>query len=293
MNYKKESQFTNNASKRVFEEVYTNEDMTEEKIYDKSYLLNVPQMFANNPSQEKAISVRRVICEPNNYHFNMRVCFIDSRGEPIYSTAERYTFTTHNDTDTILYSICQNMRSEKVVDIPYEDEEDGEIVTKTETVTEIYRLGYQYNKSTGELKFYAYEENGQIRPIPFKFEFDTYKDCLAFWSLLNQVGNPFNIDVKPEDFEADDMNYVYDVLTLNNVWSREPLYVHASFSNSTKHYLCRTGDFWFKPSKYYYDNINQNNFNVFFTTDGTHRIIPYSAVKIVELCFILRQFARL
>ena len=39
MNYKKESQFTNNASKRVFEEVYTNEDMTEEKIYDKSYLL--------------------------------------------------------------------------------------------------------------------------------------------------------------------------------------------------------------------------------------------------------------
>ena len=214
MNYKKESQFTNNASKRVFEEVYTNEDMTEEKIYDKSYLLNVPQMFANNPSQEKAISVRRVICEPNNYHFKMRVCFIDLRGVPIYSTAKRYTFTTHNDTDTILYSICQNMRSEKVVDIPYEDEEDGETVTKTETVTEIYRLGYQYNKSTGELKFYAYEETMDKKtPVPFRFEFDTYKDCSDFWSLLNQVGNPFNIDVKPEDFEADDMNYVYDVLT--------------------------------------------------------------------------------
>ena len=31
MYYKKETQFTNNASKRVFEEVYTNEDMTDEK----------------------------------------------------------------------------------------------------------------------------------------------------------------------------------------------------------------------------------------------------------------------
>ena len=83
------------------------------------------------------------------------------------------------------------------------------------------------------------------------------------------------------------------LIHLCNVWSREPLYVHASFSSSKKHYLCRTGDFWFKPSKYYYDNITNDEFDIFFTTDGTHWIIPYDAVKIIELCFILRQFARL
>ena len=54
MNYKKESQFTNNASKRVFEEVYTNEEMEYRNITGQSYRLNGPQMFANNPSQEKA-----------------------------------------------------------------------------------------------------------------------------------------------------------------------------------------------------------------------------------------------
>ena len=42
-----------------------------------------------------------------------------------------------------------------------------------------------------------------------------------------------------------------------------------------------------------YDNITNDEFDIFFTTDGTHWIIPYDAVKIIELCFILRQFARL
>ena len=224
----------------------------------------------------------------------MRVCYTDEQTFIAYSEPATFTFTRHNNTDSILHHITNTLISEKKGNITYEDEEDGETVTKTETVIQKYNLEYQYNKSTGELKFSAYEEiMGKKTPVPFRFEFDTYKDCSDFWSLLNQVGNPFNGDIGPENFEPESIGVIYGELTLNNVWDREPLYVHASFSNSKKHYLCRTGDFWFKPSKYYYDNINQNNFNVFFTTDGTHRIIPYSAVKIVELCFILKQFARL
>ena len=76
MNYKKESQFTNNASKRVFEEVYTNEDMNDRSISGQSYRLNVPQMFANNPSQEKAVSPRRVMCEPSSHIFKLAVIYV-------------------------------------------------------------------------------------------------------------------------------------------------------------------------------------------------------------------------
>ena len=45
--------------------------------------------------------------------------------------------------------------------------------------------------------------------------------------------------------------------------------------------------------KYYYDNITNNDFDLFFTTDGSHFIIPYDGIKIIELCYILKQFSRL
>ena len=55
MNYKKESQFTNNASKRVFEEAYIDEDMPNESANPSTgvYMLRVPEMFATDLSQEK------------------------------------------------------------------------------------------------------------------------------------------------------------------------------------------------------------------------------------------------
>ena len=278
MNYKKESQFTNNASKRVFEEVYTNEDMTESRIYSDSYKLNVPQMFANNPSQEKAISPRRVECEPIPHKFTMRVSYAVN-GEYVSSKEVFYSTGTHRTLENQLIDIFKNSTAK--YEYTYVNEEEEE---ETQTIT--CSLKFDFDKITGDLRIFEDNE------AAFKFEFGSYKDCLEFWRLLNQTGRPFNITATPEDFQYDSMPFTTE-LTLKNVWNREPLYVHASFSSSNKHYLCRTGDFWFKPSKYYYDNINSNDFDIFFTTDGTHRIIPYDAVKIIELCFILRQFARL
>ena len=279
MNFKTEAQFTKNASKRVFEEVYTNEDMIENKLSYGNYRLDVPQMFASNPSQEKAISIRRAICEPNKHRFTMRASYIDIQGMPIDSNIKTFTVRSNDDINTTLHNICDLLKKEQ------KDE--------TGTVTESYRIVFDYNKSTGELTLAAQEEESGTFPVPFRFEFQAYKDCSEFWNLLNQTGKPFDIGCDPEDFDYDAIEYTQIALTFSNVWSRRPLFVHASFSNSKKHYLCRTGDFWFKPSKYYYDNINQNNFEIFFTTDGTNRIIPYDAVKIIELCFILKQFARI
>ena len=244
MNFKTEAQFTKNASKRVFEEVYTNEDMTENKLSYGNYRLDVPQMFASNPSQEKAISIRRAICEPNKHRFTMRASYIDTQGRPIYSNIKTFTVRSNDDINTTLHNICDLLKKER------KDE--------TGTVTESYRIVFDYNKSTGELVFGALEEKSRTFPVPFRFEFQAYNDCSEFWNLLNQTGKPFNIDCDPEDFDDDSIEYTQIALTFSNVWSRRPLFVHASFSNSKKHYLCRTGDFWFKPSKYYYDNIGKN-----------------------------------
>ena len=277
MNYKKESQFTNHASKRVFEEVYTNEDMTDNKISSGNYRLYVPQYFASNPSQEKAISIRRVICEPKPHIFSMAVEYGRKNDQGIY--------TPIGQTQIMSFDFTANNNFEEII---------NEIVGRTRLELEptgTFSLSYYYNKLEGNFVLHA--QNNHFTPVAFRFVCLSYDDYKDIWDLFNQEGKPFGITIENEDdYDGNSTSPTYS-LYLHNVWSREPLLVHASFSNSKKHYLCRTGDFWFKPSKYYYDNINQNDFEIFFTTDGNSRIIPRDAVKIIEICFILRQFARL
>lgn len=272
MNYKKESQFTNNASKRVFEEVYTNEDMPDSMPVNGVYRLNVPQMFANNPSQEKAMSPRRVMCEPKPHYFSMRVVYTNDNGDDITPSYSRYKITSETTLEEMLVYI------------------ESHASCKTDS-NDTYAIRFDCDKLTGNLSIYALKNSSDM--VPFRFSCRHYKGYKEFWDFLNQTGNPFFINENNPDNYNENSMAATSSITLSNVWSREPLYVHSTFSNSKKHYLCRTGDFWFKPSKYYYDNINQNDFEIFFTTDGSHRIVPHDAVKVIEICFILRQFARL
>ena len=275
MEYKRESQFTNNASKRVFEEVYTNEDMPYNKanISNGCYMLRTPQMFAADLSQEKAISPRRVMCEPKSHTFLVRVSYYDPDTLDCIATTPfiSFDFTSENKLEE-----CLNHMRDKFM---------------TTVLLETYGINYTFDKLKGILNIYAHDIN--MNHVLFRFECLNYDEYNNLWGLFNQIGMPFN------SAQTDTTQYNTDTLsptlliTLNNVWNRDPLYVHTSFSSTKKHYLCRTGDFWFKPSKYYYDNITTDEFDIFFTTDGTHWIIPYDAVKVIELCFILRQFARL
>ena len=277
MEYRKESQFTNNASKRVFEEVYTNEDMSEASLSGGNYRLQVPQLFSSSLSQEKAISIRRVICEPKPHIFNLAVEYGTTNQQGVYTPIGQtqlndFDFTANNNIEEIINNIVEKSR--------LDNSPNGS-----------YKLVYTYNKINGTISIFA--EDNAFNPVMFRFVALSYEDYKDFWDLLNQTGNPFNIQIDdPDEYGPNSMEPVNGFF-FQNVWSREPLYVHASFSSSKKHYLCRTGDFWFKPSKYYYDNVNQNDFEIYFTTDGNKRIIPHDAVKIIELCFILRQFSRL
>ena len=275
MNFKKESQFTNNASKRVFEEVYTNEDMLDNRVNTSNgtYSLRTPEMFAADLSQEKAISVRRVMCEPKPHNLLTRIAFYNPQIAVVLASTDfiTFNFTSLNNIDECLNVMRDRLRYEQ----------NGTA----------YGINYSFEKLTGELNIWAIDNTNTN--VYFRFECLDYNNYKSIWSLFNQIGNPFlSAQDNPALYDTDVLGPI-GFLTLNNVWSREPLYVHASFSSSKKHYLCRTGDFWFKPSKYYYDNITNDLFDIYFTTDGTNKIIPYDAIKVIELCFILRQFARL
>lgn len=270
MEFKKESQFTNNASKRVFEEAYFNDDMADNRanVSTKSYSLRVPEMFATNLSQEKAISPRRVSCVPNAHVFRCSVHYYDLYDSYLNeSEMQSFDFTSMNLLEEILSSLVEQ--------------------TKIKTDDNEYSLHYEYTKNTSSLSIYAtHNDNG----VKFCFSCPTYKDYQELWGLFNQTSFPFGIE--NDSLYMEDSLDPIDILHLTNVWSRENLFVHSSFSSSKYHYMCRTNDFFNKPTKYYYDNINNNEFEIYFTTDGINKVIPYDSVKIIELAFILRQFAR-
>ena len=75
-------------------------------------------------------------------------------------------------------------------------------------------------------------------------------------------------------------------LTFYNVWNRDSFYCHASFSDSPKQIIGINRDFWYTPSVFYEHSDNSNDFNVYFTTDTVHRILPRNGVMLLQLSYI-------
>ena len=78
-------------------------------------------------------------------------------------------------------------------------------------------------------------------------------------------------------------NDYHTELTFTNVWNRDSFYCHASFSDSPKQIIGINKDFWQTPSVFYEHSDNSNDFNIYFTTDTKHRIIPRNGVLLLQV----------
>ena len=150
----------------------------------------------------------------------------------------------------------------------------------------VYGLRSVYDKTTGKLMFQAFNVTN-LQFVDFRFMCPSYDDYAGFWMFLNQINQPFDDLKLNNNYQVNSMDYV-QIYSLNNVWNRETLYVHSSFSNSQHHYLCLSNEFWDRPSKLFYGNVNDNAFYIYFSTDGVNKIVPYYANKLIELSFVLR-----
>ena len=268
MNYRTEKQFTTRQQKLIYEEVYFNKDMVVEN-YDQlsGYQLRYPQFFTANPSQDKSIAPRRVKITPSAHQFRLCISFRDAM------SAE------HSNNNYFLVDILQDNTMQEILNYIREQSlcDDGGTV---------YGLRSVYEKTTGVLEFQGIDVTNQ-QPVDFRIMCPSIDDYRAFWEFLNQIGNPFNSITTNQNYQHDSLSFVRQ-LKLSNVWNRETLYVHTSFSSSQHHYMCLSNEFWERPTKLFYGNVNDNAFYVYFTTDGVNKIVPYYANKLIELSFVLR-----
>ena len=71
-----------------------------------------------------------------------------------------------------------------------------------------------------------------------------------------------------------------------NVWSRDRLYIHASFSTSRRKYIGKRGDFYPVMNLLYPLPSNESTFSIFFTSDGKRTILIRYCNFDIQLCFI-------
>ena len=277
--YFSEKSLTSKQNKIIYEEVYFYDTANVNTIdISTGYCFKYPQLFSSNPSMDKSIAPRRVKLIPKSYSFNIAIGFKLANNSYDALNYIHFDFTSENSMIEILNTMCSALEYQ------------------TDDYT--FNLSNDYNPSTGMLKFTANAKVGDgVLPCSFRFICQDEENWRALWNCLNQPNDPFMdvydreiIDEEEDEghiFTKDHMKYVSSY-TLFNVWSRKQLFFHASFSNSSHHYVCLSDDSWEKPSKIYKDNVLGSEFFVFFTTDVIHKIIPYSSTVLIELSFILR-----
>ena len=271
--YRSEKQLTTKQAQKTYQEVYFEGDFDLSRYNDTSgFLLTYPNKFSQNTSQDKSIGIRRIDVDPVTRFVHVAAQYMDGQA-PVTTPIYRGEYVSDNSLQEILVDLATNLS--------YKDQVDNDE----------YYLNFSFHPSNGTLTLYGVKYDavqGQFSKVPFRLVCDSYNDYLRLWSILNQLSDtPFDGYLQDNNFNEASLKFV-DEYRFTNVWNRTPLYFHASFSDSKYHYVCKTNDYWEKPAKLFFDNVNGLEFTVYFTTDGVHKIVPRWCNIVLELSFILR-----
>ena len=285
MNVLKETQLTLRASRRPVEYNYTNSDVehiTSTSPYD-GYQFEYPVNWTGDPSTKKVIGIRRISYKPTSVN---PVCQIElTNSETTINLV--YTFTEQNTFEEIINMIVVDINSELT-----KQQSTGELPTRIQCVLD-------YDKDNAKVKLKFIDILAPTNPLPFVLYFPIGSDSeyngtdahykadkyihykAEFLKLFNQPITKANID-KIHSYTTTPINE----LSYDNVWNRDTFYCHASFSDSPKQIIGINKDFWPAPSVFYDYSDNSNDFNIYFTTDTQHRILPRNGVMLIQLSYI-------
>ena len=291
----KESQLTQRATRRPCEYNYTNADIhTTDVQPSDGYQFEYPVNWTGDQSTHKVIGLRRISYKaPSiNLSFIINITYgDDDSAEPEYADGKlhelipiSYCFTSDNTFEECWVEIMKQITDK----------------LNTDNLNNIIILSQMYNKDTGDLKLIFENGGDDSDEVPyhtFKLVFrrgsdKQYRDDLdrteefekhsyykkEFLKLFNQILTPDSVYTLHTS--------TFNLLDYHNVWNRDTFYCHASFSDSPRKIIGINKDFWESPSVFYEYSDNSNDFNVYFTTDTVHRILPRNGTLLIQISYI-------
>ena len=255
-----EKKLTKNTTIDVFEEIYTNHDVTTSNPFDYQFMY--PLKWLEDYSQNKRIAVRRLRITPKPIWFKLK----------INSSAQLYSFV---DVEVECNATLEHNLLKVLAYITAETEK-----VAYNSITRQLRFNYNQDDNSLSIKAVVYKHNSKeikgeknLAYTPFKIEGTTDN----FLKFLNQELTDENRDLlTTESLEK----------KFYNVWNREEIFFHASFSTSHRKIIGANGDFYSDLNHLYPAPTNDSTFGIWFSSDGKTplKLLHYNFY--VQLSFI-------
>ena len=280
----RETQLTQRATRRPCEYNYTNADIHSVNVQPgEGYQFEYPVNWAGDPSTNKVIGLRRISYKPTsvNIALEIKVTYTyDLEGTETEDTATIPVvgiYTAENS-----FEECWTDMAKQITD-----------QIKTQSLQTKFHFIQSYNKDTGKFKM-SFEKSDERFEFEIDFKYGNdylYDGTDAAYGDVNQIFYKceflrlFNQPVTKENVDSLYNDSFYE-LEYENVWNRDSFYCHASFSDSPRKIIGINKDFWPTPSVFYEYSDNSNDFNIYFTTDTVHRILPRHGVLLIQISYI-------
>ena len=269
-----EKQFNTKSSYDTFDGIYTNYDISVNKDYSAAsgYPFDYPIRWLNDPSMNKRIAIRRLDATPSSHSFTI---FISTKVD------EPTTTDDYIDVDEELY-----FEKFIVVDITYQDT----LIKVLNFIANSFKyenksgeggLVYHYDNKNNTLNFEFHNSTSAL--CDFKFYSYSADDSISS-STLDEFLKFLNQETIPSNYRLL-ISYTTDK-KFYEVWDRNRLHFHASFSTSRRHFIGKRGDFY-QNLTLLYPISNETTFNVRFKTDGYKNILLRYTDFDIQLCFII------
>ena len=268
----------------AFDEIYTNFDVSVDAdtyTAQQGYPFDYPTRWLNDPSMNKRIAIRRLDVTPSTHSFRLRikahvqesysVPTIDENGQSTFVTETLEWFEKSQDITVTEYD---NLN--KVLDFmarSFEYELGDEKIRGG--------LQFDYNNSDNVLMMCFLDSLGEQVDFQILSNTDVGGDnveLVEFLKFLNQTPND-------ESFSA--CKKVEPMKEFHEVWNRDRIHFHASFSTSRRKFIGKRGDFYHTLSLLYPPPTNESSFYIRFTSNGMKNILLRYCEFDVQLCFIV------
>ena len=276
----KERQLTVRASKRPVEYNYTNADIHHiDTTPHSGYQFEYPVKWTGDQSTQKVIGIRRISYKPTSIDLAVTFRVIINGQQDEIELPVVLVFTDQNTFEECINRLVVELNerldanNSDIRCIGQYDKDLGTFTMRFDNGTTYLNFRIDFNFG-GDYGYDGTDANyNDPQRIHYKVE---------FLKLFNQQITKENVD---ELWRFKNVTNKAS-FTYKNVWNRDSFYCHASFSDSPKQIIGINHDFWPAPSVFYDYSDNSNDFNVYFTTDTVHRILPRNGVMLIQISYI-------